>query len=80
MAVAVYSPLTQPRSGCAYVNHNQEDTGDGERNFIWECMQILMILRPQKIQVVREGLVKLVGTTEVNLNFFEKVPENLEIS
>ena len=23
--------------------------------------------------------MKLVGTTEVNLNFFEKVPENLEI-
>ena len=28
---------------------------------------------------MREGLVTLVGTIEVHLNFFEKVPENLEI-
>ena len=41
--------LYLPRSGCAYVNHNQKDTGDGERNFILECMLILMISRPQKI-------------------------------
>ena len=34
MAVAVYSPQTEPRSGCAYVNHNQKDAGEGERNFM----------------------------------------------
>ena len=34
MAVAVYSPRTEPRSGCPYVNQDQEAAGEGERNVL----------------------------------------------
>ena len=59
--IAVCSWFKDGRSGCAYVNQDQKETGGGERKFLKIQVMFLMVLSPQYSQVEVGGLVTLVG-------------------